>query len=230
MLAQAQHVDFDTGPRSVGAGTERLCAVSREVKPVSEMIRFVVGPDGGAVPDLKRKLPGRGIWITATKAALAEAIRRGAFGRGFGRPVKLSPDLVEMTERLLERSALDALAIAGKAGQVVAGFSKVEAALARDRVLGILHARDAAADGIRKIANAVRRQTEAQGREIAVISVFTAGQLDLALGRPNVVHAALLAGPATQTFLARCALLGRFRAGEPGQRTDRNTSKQTPED
>src|SRR3972149_2545794 len=105
MLAQAQQTDFDTGPRSVGAGTERLCAVSREVKPVSEMIRFVVGPDGGAVPDLKRKLPGRGIWITATKAVLGGAVRRGAFGRGFGRPVKVPPDLVEMTERLLDRSA-----------------------------------------------------------------------------------------------------------------------------
>ncbi len=230
MLAQAQQTDFDTGPRSVGAGTERLCAVSREVKPVSEMIRFVLGPDGGAVPDLKRKLPGRGIWITAAKATLAEAIRRGAFSRGFGRPVKIPPDLVEMTERLLERSALDALAIAGKAGQVVAGFSKVEAALARDQVVGMLHARDAAADGIRKIAGAMRRQTEAQGREIAVVSVFATGQLDLALGRPNVVHAALLAGPATQTFLARCALLDRFRAGEPGQRTDRNTPKQRPKD
>lgn len=228
MLARAHNADFDTGPKS--AGTERLCAATRTVRPVSEMIRFVVGPDGDVVPDIKRKLPGRGVWITATRAALAEAIRRGAFPRSFGRPVKVPSDLVETTASLLERSALDALAIAGKAGQIVAGFSKVEAALGRDRVVAVLHARDAADDGMRKIAAAARRHSEAEGREAGVISAFSSDQLNLALGRPNVVHAALLAGPATQTFLARCALLDRFRAGEPGQRTDRNTPKQMPED
>jgi uncharacterized protein len=227
MLAQAQDSDFDTGPR--GAGTERLCVSSRKVRSVSEMIRFVVGPQGDAVPDLKRKLPGRGIWITATRAALAEAVQRGAFARGFGRAVKIPPDLIDATERLLERSALDALAIVGKAGRVVAGFSKVEAALAREQAVALLHASDAAADGVRKIG-ALRRQSEAEGREIGVIAAFTSAQLDLALGRPNVVHAALLAGPATETFIARCARLDRFRAGKPGQRTDRNAPNQMPED
>ena len=75
------------------------------------MIRFVVGPDGAAVPDLKRRLPGRGIWITATWQALRSAITRKAFARAFKRDVRLAPDLVETTERLLERAALDALAI-----------------------------------------------------------------------------------------------------------------------
>lgn len=230
MLARAQDTELDTGPKSVGAGTQRLCAATRTVRPIAEMIRFVVGPSGEAVPDLKRKLPGRGIWVMATRAAMAEAIRRGAFARSFGRPVKIASDLIETTARMLERSALDALAIAGKGGQVVTGFSKVEAALARDQVVAMLHARDAAADGIRKIAGAMRRQTEAEGREITVISAFSVEQLGLALGRPNVVHAALLAGPATRTFLARSALFDRFRAGEPGQRTARTTPKQMPED
>jgi len=230
MLAQTSDSEFDTGPKSAGAGTERLCVSTRTVKPVAEMIRFVVAPDGEVVPDLKRKLPGRGIWITAAQNAMAEAIRRGAFGRGFGRDVKVSPGLIQVTERLLERSALDALAIAGKAGQVVTGFSKVESALARSPVVAVLHAGDAAADGTRKIASAIQHRTDAGEREIGVIDVFTSAQLDLALGRSNVVHAALLAGPATQTFVARCALLSRFRAGEPGQRTDRNTRKQTPKD
>jgi len=222
MLAQAHDSEFDTGPRSVGPGTERLCVSTRKVKPVSDMIRFVVGPDGEAVPDLQRKLPGRGVWITATRAALAEAIRRNAFGRGFDRQVKIPPDLAETTERLLERAALNALAIAGKAGQIVTGFGKVEAALARDHVVALLHAADAAADGVRKIGAAARRRTEADGRQIGIITTFTSAQLDLALGRPNVVHAALLAGPATETFLARCARLDRFRAGEPGESSDRN--------
>jgi predicted RNA-binding protein YlxR (DUF448 family) len=229
MLAQAHQTDFDTGPRGLGAGGERLCVVSRQVKPVTEMIRFVVAPQGEVVPDLKRKLPGRGIWVTAARADLAEAVRRGAFARGFGRPVKIPDGFVEATERLLERSALDALAIAGKGRQAVTGFSKVETALVRGQVVAVLHAADAAADGVRKV-EALRKQSESEGRQIAVITLFTSGQLDLALGRPNVIHAALLAGPATETFIARSARLDRFRAGVPEQRVNRITQKRMSKD
>jgi uncharacterized protein len=229
MLAQAHQTDFDTGPRSLGAGGERLCVVSRQVKPVTEMIRFVVAPQGEVVPDLKRKLPGRGIWVTAARADLAEAVRRGAFARGFGRPVKIPDGFVEATERLLERSALDALAIAGKGRQAVTGFSKVETALVRGQVVAVLHAADAAADGVRKV-EALRKQSESEGRQIAVITLFTSGQLDLALGRPNVIHAALLAGPATETFIARSTRLDRFRAGVPEQRVNRITQKRMSKD
>src|SRR5689334_16759412 len=197
MLAQALQSDFDTGPRSLGAGAERLCVVSRQVKPVDDMIRFVVGPQGEAVPDLKRKLPGRGIWVTATRADLAEAIKRGAFPRGFGRPVKVPDDFVETVGRLLERAALDALAIAGKAGQVVAGFSKVEAALLRGHAVILMHASDAAPDGVRKL-EALRRQAAEENGEIGLITAFPSAQLDLALGRSNVIHAALLAGSAAE--------------------------------
>jgi len=229
MLAQAHQTDFDTGPRSLGAGGERLCVVSRQVKPVTEMIRFVVAPQGEVVPDLKRKLPGRGIWVTAARADLAEAVRRGAFARGFGRPVKIPDGFVEATERLLERSALDALAIAGKGRQAVTGFSKVDTALVRGQVVAVLHAADAAADGVRKV-EALRKQSEREGRQIAVITLFTSGQLDLALGRPNVIHAALLAGPATETFIARSTRLDRFRAGVPEQRVNRITQKRMSKD
>src|SRR5687768_18017416 len=114
----AQETALDAGPRSSGAGTERFCAATRVVKPVDDMIRFVIGPDG-VVPDLKRKLPGRGLWITATKSALADAVTRKVFARGFKREVKIAPDLPDLTERLLVRAALDALAIAGKARFVV---------------------------------------------------------------------------------------------------------------
>ena len=229
MLAEPLQTDFDTGPRSLGAGAERLCVVSRKVKPVSEMIRFVVGPQGEVVPDLKRKLPGRGIWVTATRADLAEAVRRGAFAKGFGRQVTVPADFVQSTERLLERSALDALAIAGKGGQAVTGFSKVETALVRSQVVAVLHAADAAADGVRKV-EALRKQAEGDGRQIATISLFPSAQLDLALGRPNVIHAALLAGPATETFTARAARLDRFRAEKPGQRVEKITRKRMPKD
>jgi predicted RNA-binding protein YlxR (DUF448 family) len=173
----------------------------------------VVGPDGETVPDVKRKLPGRGIWITATRAALNEAIKRNVFARGFKRNVRVAADLAATTERLLERSALDALAIAGKAGQVVGGFAKVEASIGRDDVLALLHAADAAAQGKRKLDAALQRETAEKSREIAIVEIFTGSQLDLALNRPNVVHAALLAGPVSETFLARAKRLERFRTG-----------------
>jgi predicted RNA-binding protein YlxR (DUF448 family) len=215
MLATAQHSeqdgDLDRGTNSVAPGTERTCALTRDLKPVSELIRFVVGPAGEAVADIKRKLPGRGIWITSTRAAIAEAVKRNVFSRGFKRDVKVARDLDTATEQLLERSALDALAMTGKAGGVVSGFSKVEAALGGDKVLALIHAADAAADGKRKLEAALHRHEHEKPREIIVIGAFSGAQLDLALNRPNVVHAALLAGPGAETFLARVMRLQRFR-------------------
>src|SRR5215213_1983430 len=95
-----QDNELDAGPRSSGSGTERFCVVTRNVKPVDELIRFVVGPDG-VVPDLKRKLPGRGLWITADRATLKDAVTRNVFARGFKREVTVPGDLAALTERLL---------------------------------------------------------------------------------------------------------------------------------
>jgi hypothetical protein len=114
---------------------------------------------------------------------------------------------------LLESAALDALSIAGKAGLVVGGFSKVEATLAHKGVLALIHASDAAADGKRKLDGALHRNRDEKRPEIAIIDIFSGQQLDLALNRPNVVHAALLAGPGSETFLARVARFARFRTG-----------------
>jgi predicted RNA-binding protein YlxR (DUF448 family) len=202
--------ELDAGPRKGGPGTERLCALTRAVKPVDELIRFVVGPDG-VVPDLKRKLPGRGLWITGEKTALKDAVTRNVFAKGFKRELRVTPELVEQTESLLVRAALDALAIAGKAGLVVAGFAKVESAVTHDDIVGLIHAADAGADGVAKLSGALRRREDPA--PVVVIKAFTTVQLDLALGRSNVVHAALLAGPANDTFLARYVRLERFRAG-----------------
>src|SRR5215470_11670660 len=118
MLGRPHDDALDAGPRKAAPGAERYCALTHEVKPVEEMIRFVVAPDGAAVPDLKRRLPGRGLWITATRQALADAVARKAFARGFKRDVKVAADLVAVTERLLEQAALDALAICRKAGRL----------------------------------------------------------------------------------------------------------------
>jgi predicted RNA-binding protein YlxR (DUF448 family) len=213
MLATAHDSELDHGATKVAPGMERHCALSRTLKPVDEMIRFVVGPGDETVPDIKRKLPGRGIWITATRAALDDAIKRNVFARAFKRNVRVAADLPATTERLLERSALDALAIAGKAGQVVGGFAKVEAAIGRDGVLALIHAAGAAADGKRKLDAALQRKTPEKSRDIAIVEMFSGAQLDLALNRPNVVHAALLAGPVSDTFLARVRRLERFRTG-----------------
>jgi uncharacterized protein len=212
MTAPAQDIELDSGPRS--RAPARLCVATRTVRPVAELIRFVVGPDGEATPDLKQRLPGRGVWVTATHEALADAIKRKVLNRGFKREVRLPADLVARTEELLERAVHEALAMAGKAGLVANGFTRVEAALAGKDVVGLLHAAEAAPDGVRKLNAALRRRpTEPP---VAVIGIFTAAQLDLALGRPNVIHAALLAGPASDTVLARLRRLERFRSGAPG--------------
>jgi len=212
MTASPQHAELDNGPQS--RERERMCVLTREVRPVADLIRFVVGPDGAAVPDLKSKLPGRGVWVTATQDALAEAVKRKALVRGFKREVRLNADLVTQTGQLLERAVLDALAMAGKAGLVATGFGKTEATLTDEdtRVIGLFHAAEAAPDGVSKLGAALRRRDS--GDQVAVITSLTTAQLDLALGRPNVVHAALLAGPASGTFLARLRRLERFRSGE----------------
>jgi len=215
MQPQPHELGLDPGPRDGGTETARFCAATGTVKPVAEMIRFVLGPDGTAVPDLKRRLPGRGIWITGTREALASAVARKAFSRSFKRDVRLPLDFVNATERLLERSALDALAIARKAGKIAIGYAKVEAALAEQKAVALLHAVEAAADGVRKLKPKASGRADASER-IPVVGAFTSAQLDLALGRSNVIHAALLAGPESETFLARARRLERFRTGGPG--------------
>jgi uncharacterized protein len=211
MLAVTHDNELDRGTTSVAPGSERHCALTRELKPVSAMIRFVVSPAGEVVPDIKRKLPGRGIWLTGTRDALEQAVKRNVFARGFKRELRVARDLPAAAERLIERSALDALAIAGKGGRLVTGYAKVEAALERDDILALLHASDASGDGTRKLDTAWRRKMPEKPRETAIIDVFSGAQLDLALNRPNVVHAALLAGPGAATFLARVMRLKRFR-------------------
>src|SRR5215218_1217273 len=150
--------DLDNGPRTDRSATMRMCAVSREVRPIDELIRFVVSPDGTVVPDLKRKLPGRGLWVSASRAAVAEAVRRNQFSRGFKRDIRGAKALPEDTENLLVRAVIEALAVAAKAGQVVSGFGKVEDALqapgrgqGKTKILALLHATDGAVDGIRKL-------------------------------------------------------------------------------
>jgi predicted RNA-binding protein YlxR (DUF448 family) len=216
MLAIADPADLDNGPRTNRSGTERMCAVTRQVRPIDELIRFVVAPTGEVIPDLKRKLPGRGLWVSASHKAVAEAVRRNQFGKGFRRDVRVALTLPTDTENLLVRGAVEALAMAAKAGQVVAGFAKVEGALQGHQAVALIHAADGAADGIRKLDAILRQKAGNDGEspEFPVIGVLTSEQLDLALGRSNVIHAALLAGAAGKTFLSRSQILVRYRMAD----------------
>ena len=215
MLAIASP-ELDNGPRTDRSATMRMCAVSREVRPVDELIRFVLSPQGEVVPDLKRKLPGRGLWIAASRARVAEAVRRNQFSRGFKADVRAARTLPADTENLLVRSAVEALAMAAKAGQVVSGFAKVEEALGGGQATALIHASDGAADGIRKLDAKVRQRGGNHGESppFPVVTALTSAELDLALGRANVIHAALLAGPAGKTFLSRSQILVRYRMAD----------------
>jgi len=216
MLAQPEQTDLDAGPRRA-AGSERLCVVTREVKPVDDMIRFVVAPDRSIVADLKRKLPGRGVWVTARRDALVAASKRGVFARAFKADVTVAPDLPDAVDALLERSLLDALGVARKARQVITGYAKVEAAAEEAAAVAFLQASDAGPEGVRQIMAAIRRGYAEEAANIVIIRAFTSTQLDLALARPNVVHAALLAGRATDTVMARWRILARVRMVEPNR-------------
>lgn len=235
MLAIADP-ELDDGPLTNRSATMRMCAVSRDVRPIDQLIRFVVAPSGEVIPDLKRKLPGRGLWVSASRQAVAEAVRRHHFIKGFKRDVRVAATLATDTEALLERFAVEALGVTAKAGQVISGFTKVADALERQAqgpakvpVRALIHASDGAADGIRKLDALVGQNGRNGGKpaEILIVNVLTSEQLDLALGRSNVIHAALLAGPASDTFLSRSQLLVRYRMADDDRTAAKNLPIQT---
>lgn len=191
---------------------ERLCILTRQTLPIAQMLRFVASPDGVLIPDIKHKLPGRGIWIKATRAAVEEAVRRKVFERALKRSAHVPADLPDHVESLLERAALDWLSLANKAGLVTSGFAAVAKLIEQGVARILLEAQDGAPDGVRKLA-AMARRCYKDDEAPAVITIFTSLQLDLALGRTHVIHAALGAGGALQGFLDRVAALEFWRDG-----------------
>ncbi|BAT59842.1 hypothetical protein GJW-30_1_02377 [Variibacter gotjawalensis] len=208
IAARSDIADLDDGAKR--AGPERMCIVTRDVRPIAELIRFVVGPDNALVPDIKNRLPGRGVWVTARRDVLDQAVKRGAFAKSLKRAIPLAEGLADATEALLAQSALDALGIAYKSRLVAPGFTKAEKALESGEARGLLQAAEAAPDGVRKLKSAARRGDT----ENVPVLIFAGSQLDLALGRANVIHAALLAGSASETLLARYVRLEGFQGGE----------------
>lgn len=221
MLAKVEPADAEAGP-------ERTCIVTRTKGSPEDMIRFVVGPGGVVVPDIRRKLPGRGVWVTARADRVAEAVKRQAFMRGFKTKVTASEALAVEIEALLTQDCLQALSIANKAGQVVAGFGKVEDAIDAGAVAGLIHASECGADGARKLGQSLRRRFGSESAKPR-IELFCSGQLDLALGRTNVIHAALIAGSASEAFLTRCRRLRLYRSGLPQTRAPSLPSGSDPD-
>jgi predicted RNA-binding protein YlxR (DUF448 family) len=209
-LRRAAAEQSDTGHDGVEDGV-RSCALTRVRRPKDELIRFVVGPDGMVVPDLKEKLPGRGVWLTAAHDTIAKAAKRNVFARALKTEAKVPEDLTGQVDRLLAGAALSALGLANKAGEAVFGHTKVEEALGKGRVLALVHAKEAAEDGCRKLDGKAKGLRE--GSLIPAIRAFGTDELSLASGRTNVIHAALIQGGAARKFLAAAARVERYRKG-----------------
>ena len=175
-----------------------MCIVTRARGDPDSLVRFVCGPDGAVVPDIRCELPGRGVWVEARRQLVADAVKRKLFGRGLGKDCRASEELPGQVADLLRRAALGYLALANKAGLAVAGFEKVAAAIARGRVAVLLEAADGAEDGRRKLAAKLR----SSGQAAEIVRSFDSAALDLALGRPHVIHAALADGGLTGKFVA----------------------------
>jgi uncharacterized protein len=190
----------------------RTCAVTRAERTPDELIRFVVGPDGGVVPDLARRLPGRGVWVTLDAAAVATAIKTKAFARSMKRQVTVPPDLPALIERLLVKRTIEALSIANKAGLVLTGFGKVEAELTRGP-LALMHATDAAEDGCQKLDRKWIAINADHNRVALIIAGLTIDELSLAIGRENVVHTCLRHGGAASRFVDAISRTMRYRTG-----------------
>ncbi|MGD1933992.1 MAG: RNA-binding protein [Candidatus Phaeomarinobacter sp.] len=176
---------------------ERRCIVSGDTGTTATLVRFAIGPDDQVVPDIEGRLPGRGIWVTSDRASVEKAAAKGLFSRAAKQGVKAPADLADQVEAGLKRRVLALLGLARKAGQLMAGHAKVEEAAVKAHVVALFLARDAGAEGL-KNAGALSSRTDAP-----IVADFSAEQLGLALGRPNVVHAALTAGGAASKGRAR---------------------------
>ena len=169
------------------------------------LLRFVVGPGDEVVPDVERRLPGRGIWLSPRRDVVNTAVAKRAFSRAARRPVAASADLADRVEALLARRALDALALARRAGQAVCGFEKVKAALAAGTVAVLVEARDGSEAGWAKLGP--------KTRGLVLVRLFDAAELGVIFGRDHAVHVGLAAGGLAGRVAEVAGLLAGFRDG-----------------
>jgi predicted RNA-binding protein YlxR (DUF448 family) len=198
--------------RNDDGGSERTCIATGAKGPPEAMLRFALSPDGLVAPDIHRKLPGRGVWTSLSAEAVRRAAAKGAFARAFRAKAEAPPNLAGTVDRLLELDALQSLSMANKAGLVVAGAFKVDSAINDGSVAALIQASDGAADGAAKREQALRSGLGEAAGAVARVNLFSSTQLGLALGKANVIHAAVKSGAATSAFLARADRLRYFRA------------------
>lgn len=212
MMAKRQHrLTLDDTEQGSVVGPERLCAVTRESRDAAELIRFVLSPDGIIVPDLDRRLPGRGVWIGCDRNLVEKAIQTQAFSKSLKMKAEAPKDLADLTDGLILKRVTGALSLANKAGLVIAGFEKVFAAIEKGPVRAVLHGADAAADGRSKIDRKYKAVQASRGQPAIVVNVLTIVQMSLAIGRGSVVHAALIPGGLSDRFLEEAERLARYR-------------------
>ncbi|MBT3071232.1 RNA-binding protein [Rhodomicrobium sp. Az07] len=191
----------------------RTCVTERARKEKPFLLRFVVSPEDEVVPDIKGNLPGRGVWVTAGRKAVGDAVKRRAFQRVFRRPVTVSESLSSEVEQLFKRSVLERLSICNKAGLVVTGFQKVDDALKRREIVVLLHADSAAADGKDKLDRKFKALYSG-ANHIEPENCFTSAEISLATGSTNVIHAGLKEGGATTAFLQALVRFSGYCASE----------------
>jgi len=197
---------------------ERRCIVTGEVSPKAGLIRFVVGPDGTVVPDVLEKLPGRGMWVTATREAL-DAAGKGQFSRSAKAPVQVPDGLADEVERQLVRRVSDLIALSRKSGRAVCGFEKVKGWLAGgERVRALFQASDGSERGKAKL------WTPEGARYFGCL---TAQELGLAFGRETVIHGALASGGLSDRVVKEAAKLRSMREIGGGEGPAREDSKAT---
>jgi predicted RNA-binding protein YlxR (DUF448 family) len=184
------------------------------------MIRFVAAPDGTIVPDVRRKLPGRGVWVDATRGAVALAVRRRAFARALKAEVQAAETLPDDVERLLRRAVLERLAMAQKAGLVTTGFERVREALKTGGVAGLLIASDAAEDGREKVLALAKAAANLHNSR-TVVNIVSSAELEGTLGRERVVHVALAPGRLSELLFTDAARLRHYATGETHPATHR---------
>lgn len=192
---------------------ERKCIVTGTVADPEELIRFARAPsDGQVIADLRLELPGRGVWVGNNRGLVSQAIKRNMFARGFREACKVPEDLDQRIEDRLDELALGYLSLAKKAGQAVHGFEKVETVISTGRLAVLIGASDGSADGRGKLKQRLR----ATGTEAPVVEIFSSGQLGLALGRINVIHAAMTSGGLARKFVIAAHRAQKYRGSEEG--------------
>ncbi|MBW8880469.1 MAG: RNA-binding protein [Asticcacaulis sp.] len=178
----------------------------------ARLVRFVVAPDGVLTPDLAEKLPGRGMWVAADRAALEIAVKRNIFSKAAKRQVRAAPELIPLVHDLLRRRCLDLLGLARREGGIVGGFEKVLAAVKSGKTAWLVEASDGAEDGRKRLIAAARTQNPMPG----LCGVFSNEELSLALGQENAVHVGLLSGRRIARWSAEMARLSGFEPLTPG--------------